>query len=105
VLRGTDRSIGGAIGTCLFVGSGSILSETGPAPLFMGYISMMFIVWCIMNNLAEMVTYLPMKGISVPYFVGLFADPSLAFASGWNYWYAYAILVAAETFKLPIAKF
>jgi amino acid transporter len=23
-------------------------------------------------------------------------DPSLAFATGWNYWYAYAILVAAE---------
>jgi len=62
----------------------------------MGYISMMMVVWCVMNNLAEMVTYLPMKGISVPYFVGRFTDPSLAFAAGWNYWYAYAILVAAE---------
>jgi amino acid transporter len=63
----------------------------------MGYISMMLVVWSVMNNLAEMVTYLPMKGISVPYFVGRFTDPSLAFAAGWNYWYAYAILVAAET--------
>ena len=49
-----------------------------------------------MNILAEIVTYLPMKGITIPYFVKRFVDPSLAFAAGWNYWYAYAILVAAE---------
>ena len=79
------------------MGSGGILSDTGPAPLFMAYLSMMMVVWCVMNNLAEMVTYLPMKGISIPYFVGRFVDPSLAFACGWNYWYAYTMLVSAET--------
>ncbi|ELR06833.1 hypothetical protein VC83_09355 [Pseudogymnoascus destructans] len=89
-------ALGGAIGTGLFVGSGGILADTGPAPLFMSYLSMMGVVWCVMNNLAEMVTYLPMKGISVPYFVDRFVDPSLSFAAGWNYWYAYAMLVAAE---------
>lgn len=57
---------------------------------------MMIVVWVVMNVLAEMVTYLPMNGITVPYFVNRFVDPSLAFATGWNYWYAYAILVAAE---------
>jgi amino acid transporter len=62
----------------------------------MAYLSMMIIVWVVMNDLAEMVTYLPMKGISIPYFVGRFVEPSLAFADGWNYWYAYAMLVAAE---------
>lgn len=60
----SNKYIGGAIGTGLFVGSGSILSETGPAPLFMGYLSMMFVVWVVMNDLAEMVVLLPMKGIS-----------------------------------------
>ena len=49
-----------------------------------------------MNNLAEIVTLLPMRGITIPYFIKRFVDPSLAFAAGWNYWYAYAILVAAE---------
>ena len=63
----------------------------------MAYLSMMFVVWNVMNNLAEMVTYLPLRGISIPYFVDRFVEPSLAFASGWNYWYAYAMLVAAET--------
>ncbi|KAF9396814.1 hypothetical protein BGX21_009393 [Mortierella sp. AD011] len=89
-------ALGGAIGTGLFVGSGSILSSTGPASLFLAYLSMTVIVWNVMNNLAEMVVYLPMRGITVPYFVGRFLDPSLAFAVGWNYWYAYAMLIGAE---------
>ncbi|KAF1975743.1 amino-acid permease inda1 [Bimuria novae-zelandiae CBS 107.79] len=89
-------ALGGAIGTGLFVGSGGILALVGPAPLFMAYLSMMMVVWCVMNNLAEIVTYLPMKGITIPYFVKRNVDSSLAFALGWNYWYAYAILVAAE---------
>ncbi|KAJ3523548.1 hypothetical protein NM208_g12408 [Fusarium decemcellulare] len=89
-------ALGGAIGTGLFIGSGAILSRTGPAPLFMGYLSMMALVWIVMNVLAEMVTYLPMRGITVPYFIGRFVDPSLAFAAGWNYWYAYAMLIGAE---------
>ncbi|KAK3208825.1 hypothetical protein GRF29_77g2153477 [Pseudopithomyces chartarum] len=89
-------ALGGAIGTGLFVGSGAILALVGPAPLFMAYLSMMMVVWCVMNNLAEIVTYLPMKGITIPYFVKRYVDSSLAFALGWNYWYAYAILVAAE---------
>lgn len=62
----------------------------------MGYLSMMLLVYVVMNTLAEMVTYLPLQGITVPYFVSRYVDRSLAFATGWNYWYAYAILVAAE---------
>lgn len=62
----------------------------------MAYLSMMLVVYNVMNNLAEIVTFLPMRGITIPYFVKRFVDPSLAFAAGWNYWYAYAILVAAE---------
>ncbi|KAK8042895.1 proline-specific permease [Apiospora phragmitis] len=89
-------ALGGAIGTGLFVGSGAILALVGPAPLWLGYLSMMMLVWVVMNDLGEMATYLPLKGISIPYFVNRFVEPSLAFAAGWNYWYAYAILVAAE---------
>ncbi|KAI9241666.1 MAG: amino-acid permease inda1 [Podila humilis] len=89
-------ALGGAIGTGLFVGSGGILSSSGPASLFLAYLSMTVIVWNVMNVLAEMVVYLPMRGITVPYFVGRFVDPSLAFAVGWNYWYAYAMLIGAE---------
>jgi len=48
----------------------------------MAYLSMMIVVWCIMNDLAEIVTYLPMNGITIPYFIKRFVDPSLAFAAG-----------------------
>ncbi|KAM5347700.1 hypothetical protein ACJ41O_007524 [Fusarium nematophilum] len=89
-------ALGGAIGTGLFVGSGAILSLVGPLPLLFGYIVMMAVVWNIMNNLAEMVTLLPLKGVSIPYFVERFVCPSLSFAAGWNYWYAYAMLIGAE---------
>ncbi|KAH6619353.1 amino acid permease/ SLC12A domain-containing protein [Chaetomium sp. MPI-SDFR-AT-0129] len=89
-------ALGGAIGTGLFVGSGAILALVGPVPLWLGYLSMMLVVWVVMNTIAEMTTYLPMKGITMPYFTNRYVDSSLAFASGWNYWYAYAILVAAE---------
>ncbi|KAI5467808.1 amino acid permease/ SLC12A domain-containing protein [Mariannaea sp. PMI_226] len=90
-------ALGGTIGTGLFIGSGAILARNGPAPLFMGYCFMMLIVWVMMNILAEMVTYLPMRGITIPYFTGRFVDPSLAFACGWNYWYAYTMLLGAES--------
>ncbi|KAH0523774.1 hypothetical protein TsFJ059_008734 [Trichoderma semiorbis] len=89
-------ALGGAIGTGLFVGSGGILADTGPAPLFMAYISMSMIVYIVMNVLAEMTVYLPFRGVTIPYYVSRFVDPSLGFAAGWNYWYAYTMLVAAE---------
>lgn len=78
------------------MGSGGILATAGPLALLLGYLCMMAIVWNIMNLLAEIVVYLPLKGATIPYFVERFVEPSLAFAAGWNYWYAYAILVAAE---------
>ena len=49
-------SIGGAIGTGLFVGSGATLSLVGPAPLFLAFVVLSFVLWCVMTSLAEMVT-------------------------------------------------
>ncbi|KAI0127238.1 proline-specific permease [Xylariales sp. AK1849] len=90
-------ALGGAIGTGLFVGSGAILSLVGPLPLWLGYLSMMSVVYFVMNDLGEMSTYLPLKGMSIPYMVSRYVDPSLAFAAGWNYFYAYGMLLAAES--------
>lgn len=65
---------------------------------FLTDLAMMALVWNIMNNLGEIAVYLPLKGATIPYFVERFVEPSLAFAAGWNYWYAYAILVAGMSF-------
>jgi amino acid transporter len=52
------------------------------APLLMGYIVMSTVVYFIMNMLGEMTTYLPVRGVSVPYFISRFTEPSLGFAIG-----------------------
>lgn len=67
-------------------------------------LAMMALVWNIMNDLGEIVVYLPLKGATVPYFVERFVEPSLAFAAGWNYWYAYAILVAGTSSSLNLSQ-
>ncbi|VVT48789.1 uncharacterized protein SAPINGB_P001952 [Magnusiomyces paraingens] len=89
-------ALGGCIGTGLFVGSGTILSRSGPGSLFVAYCIMSFVIWSVMNALGEMTTYLPIHGASPTMYVHRFSDPSTAFATGWNYWYSYAFLVPSE---------
>ncbi|KAJ5226141.1 hypothetical protein N7468_007366 [Penicillium chermesinum] len=89
-------ALGGCIGTGLFVGSGQTLSTVGPAPLLMGYIAMSTVVYFVMNVLGEMTTYLPVRGVSVPYLINRFTEPSLGFAVGYNYWYSFSMLLASE---------
>ncbi|KAL4804317.1 proline-specific permease [Aspergillus unguis] len=89
-------AIGGCIGTGLFVGTSTVLNTCGPAPLLMSYIIMASIVWFVMNVLGEMTTYLPIRGVSVPYLIGRFTEPTIGFAAGYNYWYSFAMLLASE---------
>ena len=62
-------ALGGCIGTGLFVGTGATLSVAGGANMFMAFVVMSVIIWSVMNSLAEMTTYLPVSGVSVPYYV------------------------------------
>lgn len=91
-------SLAGAIGTGLFVGSGAALSVAGPAGLLVGYLVLCFFVWSIMNQLSEMVTYLPIPGKSTPYALceRYTGNKSLAFTTGLNLFYAQALLAPAE---------
>ncbi|OAA63128.1 proline-specific permease [Cordyceps fumosorosea ARSEF 2679] len=89
-------AIGGTVGTGLFIGSGGVLAETGPAPLLMSYIIMSAVVWILTMDLAEVASYMPIRGMTIPYLVQRFVDPSLAFAFGWNYWFAYSMIPPAE---------
>lgn len=89
-------ALGGAIGTGLFVGSGSALAKTGPAPLLLSYIILSVVVWFVMNMLSEMATLLPVPGVGSQRFMNDFLDPSFGFALGYNYFYCFSILVAAE---------
>jgi amino acid transporter len=107
-------AIGGTIGTGLFIGSGATLSKVGPAPLFMGYLILASVIYNVMNQIGEMVCYLPAKGGAVSDLVRFYVDESLSFATGWIYYYTFVILVCTEitvtaiiieywTDKVPIA--
>ena len=50
-----SSSIGGVIGTGLFVGTANALANGGPLGLLLGYIVMGTIVYCVMITLGEMV--------------------------------------------------
>ncbi|EGV65165.1 hypothetical protein CANTEDRAFT_113642 [Yamadazyma tenuis ATCC 10573] len=89
-------AIGGVIGTGLFVGSGAALSTCGPAALLTSYLIMSVVIYGVMLYLAEMATYLPLKGSSISTFATRYVDKSLGFAMGWNYWYSYNMLVPTE---------
>jgi lysine-specific permease len=88
-------AIGGAIGTGLFFASGSAIAQAGPGGAMLAYAVMGLAVYCMMQSLGEMATQLPIPG-SFEAYAERFVDPSLGFAVGWNYWFSWAITLAAE---------
>src|SRR6187200_2306430 len=90
----TMIAIGGVIGAGLFVGSGVVMNETGPAA-FLSYLITGILIILIMRMLGEMATANPSTGS--------FADYSrralggwAGFSVGWLYWYFWVIVVGFE---------
>ncbi len=88
-------AIGGSIGTGLFVALGGSLATAGPGGAIAAYIIIGIMVYFLMTSLGEMATFMPVSG-SFETYATKFIDPALGFALGWNYWYNWAITVAAE---------
>ena len=88
-------AIGGAIGTGLWFASGSAITSSGPGGAMIAFGLMGIIVFFMMMSLGEMATQLPLVG-SFEAYAARFIDPAFAFAVGWNYWFSWAITVAAE---------
>ncbi|KAH8788917.1 amino acid permease/ SLC12A domain-containing protein [Diaporthe sp. PMI_573] len=89
-------AIGGSIGTGLFVGIGSVLSQAGPLSLVLGYLFWgILFVWPCYLCVAEMCTFLPIRG-TIFELASRFVDPALGFAMGWTYFFAGTMLVCVE---------
>ncbi|KAF9966245.1 hypothetical protein BGZ70_002902 [Mortierella alpina] len=110
----TMISLGGTIGTGLFLASGSSIAIAGPGYAQIAYCLIGTMVYCFMSSLGEMTTYLPITG-SINAYGTRFFDPALGFMlasispgalprddeflslnSGWVYWFSWSITVAAE---------
>ncbi|KAG9294763.1 hypothetical protein G9A89_008242 [Geosiphon pyriformis] len=91
----TMISIGGTIGTGLFLASGGAISSGGPGGALVAYMIVGFMIYFMMASLGEMATYLPISG-SFNTYAKRYVDPALGFALGWNYWYSWSVTVAVE---------
>ncbi|WP_148932392.1 amino acid permease [Paenibacillus methanolicus] len=91
----TMISLGGSIGTGLFLASGGAIHSAGPGGALLAYLLIGIMVYFLMTSLGEMATYMPVSGTFSTY-ASRFVDPSFGFAIGWNYWYNWAITIAAE---------
>ena len=90
----TMIAIGGVIGAGLFVGSGVVINETGPAA-FLSYLITGVLIVLVMRMLGEMATANPSTGSFADY-----ARQALGgwagFSVGWLYWYFWVIVVGFE---------
>lgn len=91
----TMISLGGTIGTGLFLASGGAIHTAGPGGALVAYAAIGLMVYFLMTGLAEMAAFMPVTG-SFRVYASRFIDPSFGFAIGWNYWYNWAVTIAAE---------
>jgi GABA permease len=96
----TMIALGGVIGAGLFVGSGVVIREAGPAAILSFLITGGLVV-LVMRMLGEMACAMPAVGSFYEYARQAFsthrAPGRLAgFVTGWMYWYFWVIVVALE---------
>lgn len=90
----TMISIGGIIGTGLFVGTGKNIMSTGPATI-VSYILACLIIVFIMRMLGEMASTKPENGSFAAYssrYIGRWAG----YTVGWLYWASWVFIVGLE---------
>ncbi len=87
-------SLGGVIGAGLFVGSGAVINQTGPAAV-LSYLAAGALVVLVMRMLGEMAVAHPSTGSFADY-AGAALGGWARFLVGWLYWYFWVIVLAVE---------
>lgn len=94
-------AIGGAIGTGLFVGSGSALANGGPGSLVIAFGLIGTMLYCTVHALGEMAVAYPVAGSFAQYSTR-FIDPAWGFAMAWNYAMQWLIVFPLEIIAASI---
>jgi GABA permease len=87
-------ALGGVIGAGLFIGSGVLIHETGPAAVI-SFLLAGGLAILVMRMLGEMAAAKPAVGSFYEYARAALGDRA-GFAIGWMYWYFWVIVVAVE---------
>ena len=77
-------AIGGAIGTGLFVATGSVISQAGPGGAILAYLIIGVMLYFLMSSIGELATFYPVSGSLVLIQPVLLIV--LGFTMGWLYW-------------------
>ncbi|EPX71644.1 cationic amino acid transporter Cat1 [Schizosaccharomyces octosporus yFS286] len=88
-------SIGGAIGSGLYVGSGNSLADGGPASLIINYSLIGIMMFLTIYALGEMAVAYPIAGGFNTY-ATRFIDPAWGFSLSWNYFINYFVTFPLE---------
>lgn len=88
-------AIGGAIGTGLFVGSGTALKTGGPASLIICYFLIGTMIFCTVQALGELAVAFPIAG-SFLSLISRFVSPIWGFCMAWNYVLQWLIVMPLE---------
>ena len=90
----TMIALGGVIGAGLFVGSGAVINQTGPAAV-LSYLLAGTLVVLVMRMLGEMAVANPSTGSFADY-ARLSMGNWAGFTTGWLYWWFWVIVLAIE---------
>ncbi|MCY1039292.1 amino acid permease [Staphylococcus nepalensis] len=88
-------AIGGAIGTGLFVATGSVISQAGPGGAILAYLIIGVMLYFLMASIGELATFYPVSG-SFSSYSTRFVDSSLGFTMGWLYWAIWLLVTSVD---------
>lgn len=87
-------AIGGAIGTGLFLGSGSAIHKSGPA-IILSYLIVGIFCFFMMRTIGELLLS-DLEQHSILDFVKIYLGDRLEFVTGWLYWFCWISLAMAD---------
>ncbi|EPF77168.1 amino acid permease [Acinetobacter rudis] len=88
-------SLGGAIGTGLFLGSGEVISQTGPIGAILAYVLGGLIAYMVMLCLGELAVHMPVAG-SFGSYANKFIGPGTGYMITWVYWLTWTATLGTE---------
>ncbi|MFD0696567.1 amino acid permease [Paenibacillus sp. GCM10027628] len=88
-------SLGGVIGTGLFLSTGYTLNQAGPGGAVLAYLIGGLIMYLVMLCLGELSVAMPVTG-SFQSYATKYIGPATGFTVGWLYWLTWVVTVGSE---------
>jgi S-methylmethionine transporter len=88
-------SLGGAIGTGLFLGSGEVIAQTGPIGAIISYFLGGLIAYMVMLCLGELAVHMPESG-SFGSYATKYIGPGTGYTMTWLYWLTWSATLGTE---------